>query len=93
MYPLNLPVVGPNGSSISWDSSKPEILSPSGSVNRPAFSLFMGHAPVTLTATVSRRDTTQTKVYEVKVKKRINKVFPYQLKITPYVYIHLVVGL
>lgn len=64
---LPLPVVGPNGSTISWASSNPDIISLSGEVNRPDFSLYKGRAPVTLTATVSRRDSSIVKTYETQV--------------------------
>jgi len=66
-YSLSLPVTGPNGSAISWVSSDPAIISVTGEVNHPAFSLYLGHAPVTLTATVTRRDTSTVKTYEVMV--------------------------
>lgn len=64
---LPFPVAGPNGSAISWVSSDPAIISVTGEVNHPAFSLYLGHAPVTLTATVTRRDTSTVKTYEVMV--------------------------
>lgn len=65
---LNLPTTGHNGSTISWESSKPEIISTSGNVDRPVFSLYMGHAAVTLVATITRGEATAERVYEVKVK-------------------------
>ena len=68
---LNLPTTGPNGSTISWESSNEVIISTSvdtiGNVDPPAFSSYMGHAPVTLTATITRGDITAERVYEVQV--------------------------
>ncbi len=66
-YNLNLPVTGPNGSAISWASSNTDIISVTGKVTRPAFSRYKGHAPVTLTATVTRRDASTVKTFDIKV--------------------------
>ena len=52
---LELPVSSLNGSTISWVSSDPDVISVAGEVTHPEFSRYKGYAVVTLTATVSRR--------------------------------------
>ena len=54
---IELPTTGLSGTLISWSSSKPEIISPSGVVNRPTGK----KATVKLTATVSMEGTDLTK--------------------------------
>ena len=54
---IELPSVGLSGTSISWSSDKPEIISPLGVVNRPSDNSAM----VNLTATVSLAGTELTK--------------------------------
>lgn len=60
---LTLPTVGENGSTISWTSSKPEILSAEGEVNRPEGE----DVTVTLTASISCGEATDTREFTVKV--------------------------
>lgn len=48
---ITLPSNGVNGTSISWSSSKPEYISPDGTVTRPAFGA--GDQVVYLTATIT----------------------------------------
>ena len=62
---LTLPTSGPNGASIAWASSNPEVVSASGVVSRPAASA--GDASVTLTATVSRAGASGTKQFDATV--------------------------
>ncbi|MDD4296947.1 MAG: hypothetical protein PHC69_08310, partial [Ruminiclostridium sp.] len=68
---LNLPTTGPNGSAISWESTNEAIISTIGdtigNVYPPAFSSYMGHASLTLTATITRGDITAVRTYEVQV--------------------------
>jgi hypothetical protein len=63
MENLNLPVSGAGGTSISWQSGKPEIISPNGAVNRPVHS-----ERVTLTATISKGSETTTKEFVLTVR-------------------------
>ncbi|WP_051807918.1 family 43 glycosylhydrolase [Actinoplanes subtropicus] len=60
---LSLPATGPAyGSAISWSSSDPAVISNQGVVTRPA-----ADAHVTLTATVSSGDVTETRDFAVTV--------------------------
>jgi hypothetical protein len=53
---LSLPKGGPEGTSVSWESSDPDMIDPdTGAVTRPASGT--GDAEVTLTAAVSKKDT------------------------------------
>lgn len=62
--PLSLPVVGAEGSAISWSSSQPQYLSNSGAiVSRPTHG--MGAQKVILTATISKADQSTTREFEV----------------------------
>ncbi len=66
---LNLPLEGPNGSAISWESSAPGIVDIAGSpgmVTRPDYTA--GDRTVTLTAAISKGDVSVTKVFSVVVK-------------------------
>ncbi len=60
---LTLPTAGENGSTISWTSSKPEILSAEGEVNRPEGE----NVTVTLTASISCGEATDTREFTVTV--------------------------
>ncbi|WP_438445370.1 immunoglobulin-like domain-containing protein [Gorillibacterium sp. sgz5001074] len=65
--PLTLPVLGSNGTVITWVSSNPSVISHDGkTVNRPAAGA--GDASVTLTATVTYGSVTDTKSFPVIVK-------------------------
>lgn len=55
---IALPTAGTNGSSISWASSNPAVVSSTGAVTRPAAG--QADAEVTLTATLSRGTATQS---------------------------------
>jgi len=62
---LTLPTSGANGSTITWASSAPEVISASGQVTRPA----AGSDPVdvTLTATVSHGTASDTRTFTATV--------------------------
>lgn len=62
---LTLPATGANGSTIAWSSSDPGVIATNGAVTRPAASA--GNATVTLTATLTRGSTTQTKTFAATV--------------------------
>jgi beta-xylosidase len=62
---LTLPSAGAYGSTIAWASSDPATISPTGAVTRPAASA--GPAQVTLTATLTRDSTNQTKAFTATV--------------------------
>lgn len=55
---------GVNGSDISWTSSKPEVVSTDGTVNRPE----SGEVEVSLTATISKGAETQSRTFTLLVK-------------------------
>ena len=63
---VSLPTKGRKGSTISWESSNPEVMSTSGKLTRPVDS----DVAVTLTATISYGDVTETKKFEITVLKR-----------------------
>ncbi|WJK39728.1 family 43 glycosylhydrolase [Solwaraspora sp. WMMA2056] len=62
---LTLPAVGAAGSTITWASSDPDVVSTTGKVTRPA--LGQPDATATLTATLARGSVTDTKTFEVTV--------------------------
>jgi hypothetical protein len=63
-----LPLEGENGSTITWASSHPAILSADGqTLNRPAYG--SGDVTVTLTATLTYGSASDTKEFEVVVKQ------------------------
>lgn len=62
--PLSLPVVGAEGTTISWSPDQPQYLSSTGAiVSRPAHG--MGAQKVILTATISKADQSTTRDFEV----------------------------
>jgi len=65
---LNLPSYAPNGSTISWESSKPDYVNANGEVTRP--SIEQGHQALTLTATISLGTFSIQKTFDIKVKVR-----------------------
>ena len=62
---LSLPSSGINGSGISWSSSNANVLTAAGTVNRPAKDT--AEIKVTLTATVTKGDSSLIKDFEVRV--------------------------
>lgn len=66
---ISLPVIGKQGSDISWQSSDPEYISPEGKVTRPA----AGDQKVTLTAEVSSAGVNETRTFEITVLENSEK--------------------
>ena len=72
---------GVNGSTITWTSSHPDILTESGIVSRPK----KGDVEVTLTATIKNGDTSIVKTFKVMAKQdethmsSLNDYLPYLL--------------
>ncbi|OLS33402.1 immunoglobulin-like domain-containing protein [Bacillus sp. MRMR6] len=64
---LTLPVTGENGSTITWKSSDPAMITPTGEVTRPAQG--EGDKTVRLTATITLNDATVTKAFLAHVKE------------------------
>jgi len=64
-YDLNLPVKGTRDSQISWRSNKPDIISNTGVVTRPAAG--EGNARVTLIATITKDGSKKNKNFKVTV--------------------------
>nr|WP_186324818.1 immunoglobulin-like domain-containing protein [Paenibacillus bovis] len=62
---LTLPTEGPNGTTISWESSNPFHLRFDGMVSRPQ--IGAGDIDVTLTATVSKGASTKTKEFTITI--------------------------
>ncbi len=70
MESLNLPTVGGNGSTISWHSTHPDVISTTGWLTRPA-----ADTEVTLTATVSKGEAQDlTKAFTFSVPGRSTEV-------------------
>ena len=66
---LTLPTTGSNGSTVTWSSSDPSLVSPAGVVHQP----LVGEASVTLTATITVGGTTDTKTFTVVVKGQMTE--------------------
>ena len=66
---LTLPTAGAAGSDITWASSNEAVIAPDGTVTRPAAG--SGDAVVTLTATITAGEATDTKTFEVTVKQQL----------------------
>jgi beta-xylosidase len=62
---LTLPTKGANGSTITWQSSAPDVISATGKVTRPPSG--SGPADVTLTATVTNGTASDTKTFTATV--------------------------
>ncbi|MDQ0677618.1 beta-xylosidase [Arthrobacter pascens] len=62
---LSLPATGVNGSTLTWASSDPAVISPTGVVTRP--NATKGPATVTLTATLTRGEASGTKTFTATV--------------------------
>lgn len=81
-FDLKLPIIGKNGSNISWNSSDERWLTNVGHVTRPAYG--RGNRVVTLTATINKNQHTATRVFPVTVLQlgndiKVQKVFPINL--------------
>lgn len=61
--PISLPSVGANGTTIDWTSSNPSVVTSYGGVVRQA-----SDCNVTLTATVTKGNTTKSKTFNITVK-------------------------
>lgn len=68
---LRLPSTGPNGSTYTWNSDDESVVSPDGAVTRPPHG--SGDATVTLTATVSFDDVSDTVRFEVTVLEDLSQ--------------------
>jgi hypothetical protein len=64
---LTLPVLGGYGSTITWASSNTSYINTDGTVTRPSYAT--GDAYVTLTATITKGESSNTKTFYVTVKK------------------------
>lgn len=64
---LTLSSAGENGSSITWTSSNPAVITATGEVTRPAHG--SGNVIVTLTATVAKNAESASKTYQAVVKE------------------------
>jgi hypothetical protein len=64
---ITLPTAGSSGTTISWSSNKPATISNTGNVVRPLFE--GGNKDVILTATITKGSVSETKKFELTVKK------------------------
>ncbi|HEU5139781.1 MAG TPA: immunoglobulin-like domain-containing protein [Bacillales bacterium] len=64
---VTLPGSGTNGTTVIWESDNTSIIDADGNVTRPDY--FTGDQLVTLTATVTKNEVTETKTFIVYVKK------------------------
>lgn len=71
---LILPSTGMEGSVISWSSDKPEIIANNGIVTRPSFG--SGSQLVTLTATISKGEVSETKLFNITVLEVVEELAP-----------------
>ncbi|WP_031486078.1 family 43 glycosylhydrolase [Streptomyces bicolor] len=62
---LTLPATGAHGTSVTWSSANPEVISPDGLVHRPAHGT--GATTVELTATVTKGEASTTRAFTAKV--------------------------
>jgi beta-xylosidase/uncharacterized protein YjdB len=62
---LTLPATGQDGTTVSWASDRPSVITPTGEVTRPAHG--SGDTTVKLTATVTKNQATATREFTAKV--------------------------
>jgi alpha-L-arabinofuranosidase len=65
IHDLTLPILGPAGTTIAWQSSHPSIVGTDGKVHRPAKG--QGDQTVTLTATITKSAVFDTKTFTIVV--------------------------
>ncbi|WP_225999762.1 immunoglobulin-like domain-containing protein [Paenibacillus sp. BJ-4] len=65
--PLVLPRTGLNGTTVSWSSDSPDVITKEGAVTRPSYDA--GDKKVTLTATITKGTASDTRTFEVTVLK------------------------
>jgi len=71
---MNLPTAGRNGTTITWESSDPSVISNTGVVTRPAEG--EGNVEVTLTATITLNDESATREFvAVVIQEEPSSVF------------------
>ena len=63
---LTMSITGADGTTINWTSNSPEIITSTGSVNRP--SANVGNKTVILTATITKGNASDSKIFIVTVK-------------------------
>ncbi|NQX66961.1 family 43 glycosylhydrolase [Paenibacillus alba] len=78
---LTLPIVGANGSAVTWSSERSDMVTSTGEVKRPAHG--NGDVTVKLTATLTLRDAVLTKAFAATVKE-MPAVPDYQGYVFPY---------
>ncbi len=64
---LTLPVTGLYGTSITWTSSDPDVITPTGEVSRPKHG--QGDVTVTLTATARKNSVSKNKIFQALVRE------------------------
>ncbi|WP_179031451.1 immunoglobulin-like domain-containing protein [Paenibacillus kribbensis] len=65
--PLALPLSGLNGTTVSWNSDAPDVITNTGTVTRPSYDA--GDKTVKLTATITKGTALDTRTFEVTVLK------------------------
>lgn len=64
---VQLPTVGTNGSTITWETNKDSVMTAGGVITRPVNGSDSSLGVVTMTATIKKGSITETKVFECKV--------------------------
>ncbi len=65
---LTLPTTGTQGTTITWSSSNPAVITHAGVITRPATG--QSHATATLTATIANGASSETRTFNITVKAR-----------------------
>jgi hypothetical protein len=69
---VTLPTAGANGTTVTWTSSHPAVISETGVVTRPASDA--ANVTVTMTATITLGSESQTKTFELIVVKQVETI-------------------
>jgi hypothetical protein len=69
---VTLPTAGANGTTVTWVSSHPAVISATGVVTRPASDA--ANVTVTMTATITLGSESQTKAFELIVVKQVDTI-------------------
>ncbi len=77
---LELPLIAPNGSLITWESSMTTVISNDGKVNRPE---YPNHKSVTMTATLKKGDIQDNKEFVYTVIAEMDSEAPYIIDTVP----------
>ena len=89
---ITLPVLGANGSTITWASSHEELVGTDGTINIPSYSTFIyyygGYSTVELVATVSKGEAQTDKYYYINITSGLEETEEDQKAIEDYDYVY-----